>query len=69
MLAFAVGYRREMAESAVERRGVSIALAGRTFGISETCYRWAVRDNDESRKRHAWPSARQTGSPVVPPPG
>jgi hypothetical protein len=27
-----------MAETAVARRGVSIALACRTFGVSETCY-------------------------------
>jgi putative transposase len=30
-----------MAEIAVARRGVSIALACRTFGVSETCYRYA----------------------------
>ena len=29
-----------MAEKAVERKGVSIALACRTFGLSETCYRY-----------------------------
>ena len=31
--------RRGMAETAVERRGVSITLACPTFGVSETCYR------------------------------
>ncbi len=31
--------RREMAENAVARHGASIALACRTFGVSETCYR------------------------------
>ena len=39
-----------MAETAVARRGVSIALACRTFGVSETCYRYApklVGENEE----------------------
>jgi putative transposase len=39
-----------MAEIAVARRGVSIALACRTFGVSETCYRYApqlVGENEE----------------------
>ena len=39
-----------MAESAVARRGVSIVLACRTFGVSETCYRYApklVGENEE----------------------
>ena len=31
--------RCEMAKTAVERRRVSIALACRAFGVSETCYR------------------------------
>ena len=35
--------RREMAETAVERRGVSIALACRAFGVSETCYRYSPK--------------------------
>ena len=39
MRAFAVGQRREMAETAVARRRVSIALACRTFAVSETCFR------------------------------
>ena len=29
-----------MAENAVARRGASIALACRAFGVSETCYRY-----------------------------
>ncbi len=33
--------RREMAAKAVELRGVSIALACRAFGVSETCYRYS----------------------------
>ena len=32
-----------MAETAVERRGVSIALACRAFGVSETCYRYSPK--------------------------
>ena len=39
MRAFAVGQRREMAAKAVAGRGVSVAMACRTFGASETCYR------------------------------
>lgn len=40
--------RREMAETAVARRGISIALACRTFGVSETCYRYSPKLNDEN---------------------
>ena len=40
--------RREMAETAVERRRVSIALACRTFGVSETCYRYSPKLKDEN---------------------
>ena len=38
-----------MAENAVVRRKVSIALACRAFGISETCYRYSplLRDENE----------------------
>jgi len=32
-----------MAETAVARQGVSIALACRTFGVSETCYRYSPK--------------------------
>ena len=32
-----------MAETAVERRGFSIALACRAFEISETCYRYSPK--------------------------
>ena len=35
--------RREMAGTAVARRDVSIALACRTFGVSETCYRYSTQ--------------------------
>lgn len=37
-----------MAENAVERRGVSIALACRAFGVSETCYRYSPKLKDEN---------------------
>ena len=39
-----------MAEAAVSRRGVSVALACRTFGVSETCYRYSPKlgcENEE----------------------
>ncbi len=42
--------RREMAASAVERRGVSVAVACRTFGVSETCYRHSSLLSDESHQ-------------------
>ena len=37
-----------MAETAVERRGVSIALACRAFGVSETCYRYSPKSKAEN---------------------
>jgi hypothetical protein len=37
-----------MAEDAVERRRVSIALACRAFGVSETCYRYSPKLRDEN---------------------
>ncbi|ABS13382.1 transposase IS3/IS911 family protein [Brucella anthropi ATCC 49188] len=40
--------RREMAGKAVALRGVSVALACRTFEVSETCYRYSARLNDEN---------------------
>jgi putative transposase len=39
-----------MAETAVERRGVSIALAFRAFGVSETCYRYSPKLKDENEE-------------------
>lgn len=42
--------RVELAEKAVAQRGASIALACRTFGVSETCFRYSPKhnaDNDE----------------------
>ena len=37
-----------MAETAVERRGVSVALACRAFGVSETCYRYSPNRKAEN---------------------
>ena len=42
--------RREMAEKAVARHGVSIALACRAFGLSETCYRYSPKLKDENEE-------------------
>ena len=49
--------RREMAEKAVVERGVSIALACRAFGVSETCYRYSPKLDEEKERNvrgHAW---------------
>lgn len=42
--------RRKMAGKAVALHGVSIALACRTFGVSETCYRYSAKLNDENEQ-------------------
>lgn len=42
--------RREMAGKAVALRGVSIALACRTFTVSETCHRYSAKLNDENEQ-------------------
>ena len=39
-----------MAKAAVERRGASIALACRAFGVSETCYRYSPKLRDENEE-------------------
>ena len=39
-----------MAGTAVARRGVSIALACRTFEVSETCYRYSPKLSDENER-------------------
>jgi putative transposase len=39
-----------MAETAVAKRGVSIALACRTFGVSETCYRYSRKMGGENEE-------------------
>jgi len=42
--------RREMAEKAVAHHKVSIALACRAFGVSETCYRYSPKLKDENEE-------------------
>ncbi len=42
--------RRERAETAVAPRGVSIALACRAFGLSETCYRYGPKLKAENEE-------------------
>jgi putative transposase len=37
-----------MAKAAVGKHGVSIILVGRTFSISETCYRYEHKLSDEN---------------------
>jgi putative transposase len=39
-----------MAETAVAKRGVSVALACRTFGVSETCYRYSPKMGGENEE-------------------
>jgi putative transposase len=39
-----------MAEAAVAKRGVSIALACRAFGVSETCYRYSPKMSNENEE-------------------
>ena len=39
-----------MAENAVARRGASIALACRAFGVSETCYRYGPKLKAENEE-------------------
>jgi putative transposase len=39
-----------MAATAVERRGVSVAVACRAFGVSETCYRYSPLLSDENEQ-------------------
>lgn len=40
--------RKELAQRAVTEKGVSIRLSCQTFGISETCYRYQVKLNDDN---------------------
>lgn len=40
--------RRELAEKAVATKGVSIALACRAFGVSETCFRYIPKRDEEN---------------------
>ena len=46
--------RREMAMNAVVQRGTSIALACRTFQITETCYRYRPVRSDENEEIADW---------------
>ena len=46
--------RRETAVGAVASRGVSIALACRTFRISESCYRYERKLSDENAEIAEW---------------
>jgi putative transposase len=39
-----------MAEKAIKSRGISIALACRTFGLSETCFRYKPKLNPENER-------------------
>lgn len=43
-----------MAKEAVRKKGVPIALACRTFGISETCYRYEAKLSDENAEIADW---------------
>lgn len=42
--------RREMAGTAVTQKGVSVALACRAFCVSETCYRYRPKLNQENER-------------------
>jgi hypothetical protein len=42
--------RREMAGNAMARRGASIALASRAFGVSATCYRYGPKPRAENEE-------------------
>lgn len=46
--------RKEMATNAVRLRDVSIALACRTFQISENCYRYERKLGDENAEIADW---------------
>ena len=46
--------RKEMAQKAVKERGISIRLACRTFGISETCYRYQAKLSDDNALIADW---------------
>ena len=41
---------RGLAENAVARHGDNIALAGRTFDVSETCYGYSPLLSDENEE-------------------
>ena len=54
MLASPLGQRKEMAFWAVQHRSLSIMSACRTFGISETCYRYKPKLSDENELIADW---------------
>ena len=53
--------RRGLAENAVARHGISIALACRTFGVNETCYRYSPLLSDEIAESAGWANHCLTG--------
>ena len=46
--------RREMAKIAVQEKGLSVRLACRAFGISETCYRYQAKLSTENALIADW---------------
>lgn len=42
--------RRELAAKVVATKGISIALACRAFGVSETCFRYSPKRDDENEQ-------------------
>lgn len=46
--------RREMAQRAVQERGISIRLACAAFSVSQTCYRYIARTDAESEEIANW---------------
>ena len=47
-------HRREMAKQAAKTREISIRLACRIFGISETCYRYQAKNSQENDQIADW---------------
>jgi len=46
--------RREMAKRAVMEKGITVRLACRAFGISESCYRYEPKLSEENEKIADW---------------
>jgi putative transposase len=46
--------RRERAQDCVAQRGISIGLACRAFGISQTCYRYQAKLSEENARIADW---------------
>jgi putative transposase len=46
--------KKMFAELSVQNHGVSVALACRTFGVSETCYRYERKLDDENAVIADW---------------